>query len=124
MFTYTASYSPARTWNVSCQTPTAVDERAAALNFRHGSRCGSSRSFAKRSSDSKSRQYCTSRVVRPSHDCVRRQPSSGCWASVRIMAGIAVKTGHHCLTFNGLLNRIPIRKTTKSPSMSAVNRPW
>src|SRR6476660_7699905 len=37
------------------------------------------------------------------------------------MGGIARNTGHHLCTSNGLFTRIPIRKTTKSPSMLAVN---
>src|SRR6476660_105222 len=42
------------------------------------------------------------------------------------MVGIAVNTGHHERTFNGLLMRIPMTKTTtSSPSVStsAVKRP-
>src|SRR5262245_43008162 len=38
------------------------------------------------------------------------------------MRGIAMKTGSHCHTFQMQLIRMPIRKTTKSPSISAVTR--
>ena len=38
------------------------------------------------------------------------------------MRGIATKTGSHWRTFKSLLIRMPIRKTTKSPSISAVTR--
>src|SRR5207247_11208775 len=36
---------------------------------------------------------------------------------------MAVNTGNHLCTFNGLLNLMPMRNTTKSPSISAVKRP-
>src|SRR6266446_936631 len=38
------------------------------------------------------------------------------------MRGIAMKTGSHLWIFQGLLIRIPIRKTTKSPLNSTVMR--
>ena len=47
-------------------------------------------------------------------------PFSGCASSSRIILGIAVKTGHHLRRRSGRLIRIPIRKTTKSPSVRAV----
>ena len=37
--------------------------------------------------------------------------------------GMAAATGHHLRIRSGWLTRIPIKKTTKSPSMSAVKRP-
>ena len=75
------------------------------------------------SRSSKLRQYWTRIVVRPIHCWYPRQPSSGCSSITRNILGIAVATGHHFRTFHGLLKRIPIRNTTKSPSTSAVNRP-
>jgi hypothetical protein len=36
---------------------------------------------------------------------------------------MAAATGHHLRIRSGWLSRIPIKKTTKSPSMSAVKRP-
>src|SRR5437016_3146095 len=36
---------------------------------------------------------------------------------------MAVATGNHWCTFHGLLNLMPMRNTTKSPSISAVKRP-
>ena len=41
-------------------------------------------------------------------------------ASTFSILGIAVATGSHLRTRSGWLKRIPIKKTTKSPSMSAV----
>jgi hypothetical protein len=38
------------------------------------------------------------------------------------MRGIAAATGSHLCGFQNLLMRIPIRNTTKSPSISAVHR--
>jgi hypothetical protein len=43
--------------------------------------------------------------------------------SRRIIRGIATNTGHHLCTFHGLLIRMPMRKTTNSPSRLAVIRP-
>ena len=40
------------------------------------------------------------------------------------MRGIAKNTGAHFHTFQSLLIRIPIRKTTNSPSIAAVTRLW
>ena len=34
--------------------------------------------------------------------------------------GMALATGNHCRGLHGLLKRMPMRNTTKSPSMSAV----
>ena len=59
-------------------------------------------------------------VVRPNHCWKPRQPSSGCWLSTFSILGMAAATGHHLRTRSGWLSRIPIKKTTKSPSMSAV----
>ena len=39
------------------------------------------------------------------------------------MGRIAMKTGNHFVGFHGLVTRIPMRKTTKSPSMSAAYLP-
>ncbi len=36
---------------------------------------------------------------------------------------MAVNTDHHCQTFHGRLNRIPMRKSTTSSSSVAVYRP-
>ena len=72
------------------------------------------------SRESKSRQYWTSTVVRPNHCWKPRRPSSGCRLSTFSILGIAVATGSHLRTRSGWLKRIPIKKTTKSPSMSAV----
>src|SRR5687768_8266324 len=41
----------------------------------------------------------------------------------RSILGMATATGSHLWTLSGRLKRMPMRKTTKSPSMSAVNRP-
>ena len=43
---------------------------------------------------------------------------------VPTMTGIAVNTGYHFQNFQNRLIRNPIRKTTKSPSISAVCRAW
>src|SRR5439155_22625228 len=50
------------------------------------------------------------------------KPVSGrCSSSLHIL-GIARKTGSHLCTFHGLLIRMPIRNTTKSPSIWALIR--
>ena len=43
-------------------------------------------------------------------------------AAEALMRGMAVATGHHLCTFQGWLKRIPMRNTTKSPSIVAVRR--
>ena len=50
------------------------------------------------------------------------EPDSGLSWSSRSIHGIAKKTGSHFHIFQTLLIRMPIRKTTKSPSISAVTR--
>jgi hypothetical protein len=59
-------------------------------------------------------------VVRPNHCWKPRQPSSGCRLSTFSILGMAVATGSHLRIRSGWLKRIPIKKTTKSPSISAV----
>ena len=51
-----------------------------------------------------------------------RNPESGLCSSSRTMRGIAKNTGTHFQGFHSLLIRMPIRKTTKSPSIAAVTR--
>ena len=79
--------------------------------------------MANRSGESKSRQYRTRMAVRPNHCRKPGQPSSGCWLSTVSILGMAAAAGHHVRIRSGWLTRIPIKKTTKSPSMSAVKRP-
>src|SRR5262245_55666842 len=51
-----------------------------------------------------------------------RQPRSGLASSSLSIGRMARNTGHQAWIFQGLLMRIPIRNTTKSPSTSAVMR--
>jgi hypothetical protein len=51
------------------------------------------------------------------------RPFSGWRSSSASIFGIAAITGNHLCTFHNLLNRIPMRNTTTSPSTSAVNLP-
>src|ERR1700684_678355 len=51
-----------------------------------------------------------------------KSPSSGRLASSISIRGIADATGNHFQNFHHLFTRIPIRKTTKSPSSLAVMR--
>jgi len=70
---------------------------------------------------SKLRQYWIIVMVRPAH--IVRAPSmpfSGCFISVAIIFGMARKTGSHWCTFHSLLKRMPMTKTTNSPSIVAV----
>ena len=73
---------------------------------------------------SNERQYWTiiGRRGLPTYWLAPRNPDSGLPSSSRSIRGIAMNTGNHFRIFQGLLMRMPIRKTTKSPSMSAVTR--
>src|SRR5438552_14853513 len=117
------SYRPSATRYVSCQMPTSPEVPTRRLNFFHAAWCGRLASEAKRSRCSVLRQYCTSsgpvsetQVWKPS------RPRSLRWDSTRSIGAMALATGHHLCSFQGLLIRMPIRKTTKSPSRSAVIR--
>ena len=57
---------------------------------------------------------------RPAPVCAEIRPRSGFASSSLIIGRIAANVGHQPRTSQGLLTRIPIRKTTKSPSTSAV----
>ncbi len=56
------------------------------------------------------------------HPVVPEEPDSGRACSSLIIFGMARKIGSHLCTFQGLLIRIPIRKTTNSPSICAAMR--
>src|SRR5581483_1787747 len=100
--------------------PTLPDVPTARLNRCHAGRCGSSGLRAKDSRCSKLRQYCTT-AGPPTHaDPAPSIPFSGCATSSLIIGRITIATGHHLWIFQGLLMRMPIRMTTKSPSISAV----
>jgi hypothetical protein len=62
------------------------------------------------------------KVTQAGQCAASRKPDSGRRSSSRIILGIAVKVGSHFQGLPNLLIRIPIRKTTKSPSISAVTR--
>ncbi len=72
----------------------------------------------------RARQYCTIIGLRgPLRWFVTpRKPDSGRPSSSRIILGIARTVGSHFDGFQNLLIRSPIRKTTNSPSSSAVTR--
>jgi hypothetical protein len=73
-----------------------------------------------RSSCSKLRQYWTAAGPPPMSACwTWRTPLSGSASSSLSIGRMAANTGHHLWTFQGRFIRMPIRKTTKSPSILA-----
>jgi hypothetical protein len=86
------------------------------------SRWSRAESFAYRSKCSKERQYCNAIVGLPSQDSTPRNPDSGAASNSRSRRGMASATGSHLWIFQKRLMRIPMRKTTTSPSTCAVNR--
>src|SRR3954447_21072257 len=118
-----ASYSPARTRNVSCQKPVRPWGSRRKYSSQVG-RCRSPGSRAKASRCSKLRQYCTI-VGKPMRYPSR--PFSG-WAtnssSIAFMPRRRPPRSPRIFgSSHGLLNRGPMSRTTKSPSIAALNRP-
>ena len=74
------------------------------------------------SSCSNERQYWIMIVGFPNACSAPRKPGSGAAFSSLIMRGIAMATGHHLCTRNQLFTRMPMTKTQKSPSTTAVMR--
>src|SRR5512132_4053379 len=104
--------------------PTSPEARTRWLKRRQAGRCRASGRRAKRSRWSNERQYCTKAGPPAKKPCVTpRKPDARSASSSRIIGRIAVNTGSHLCGFHGRLIRMPMRKTTKSPSRLATRRP-
>src|ERR1700712_2980489 len=114
------SYSPARTRKVSCQMPVSPFEPISLLNFTQYGQWDWSqlREYAVRWAND--RQYCT--LVVRLRGCHPRKPLSGLAAASASIFGMVEKNQRYLGSFHQRLNRAPMMKTTKSPSIEAAMR--
>src|SRR5438093_5544408 len=104
--------------------PTSPEPPTSWLNRFQAGRCSDPGSRAKRSRSSNERQYWTSAGPpnrKPYSAC--RKPDCGLALSSLTIGRMAMKTRNERRAFHGRLNRMPMRKTTKSSSSRAVRRP-